>query len=590
MHPLEPRRLFDAGFLDTQFNQTGTAITDFRGVRESAQAVLPMADGRVVVVGGYRVGDNVANDWDGFALLRHNADGTFDTTFGAGGAVRARGPSGLDITVSDAVLQPDGKIVVLGSGSRRTPSGSTPSGLVLARFNADGSFDTSFGTGGVLETNRIETLDGTGGLTLLPTGQVLVGGVVRSQEDGQQYTQIATARFTANGTFDEAYGTLGVATLERQAGNFTVVSLLWSSTSATTVVAQGRGLDVALIGKFLANGTPVEAFGDDGQFLLDDAPSIPIDAALSLEGDVILVGGSPDSAFRIAKLTDGDTLDLAFGADGDNNGYIDVPFSGPAFASSVVVQSDGKIVVAGRRTRTDTNPDDNRFALTRLNADGSVDGTWGDFGKTAVHMGANTYDEAYDVAVGADGGIYAVGASVPLNGNSFGPSRMAVARFWRTEAPQAFTGPRTVTKPGATGINFSVVYRDDGLVNQATLNNADIQILAPDGVLTYKARFLGAIPQLGGGVWIANYRLAAPGGSFDAADNGVYRIKLRSNQVADTEGNFAVGRTLGTIIVNIAGASPVMAGAFSSTRVRATDSHLFDTTSIEDEADPELLA
>jgi hypothetical protein len=85
--PLEPRRFFDAGLLDNQFNTTGAAVTDFRNVFEQGRAVLPMADGRVVVVGGYSLPANTSNDWDGFVLIRHNADGTFDPTFGAGGAV-----------------------------------------------------------------------------------------------------------------------------------------------------------------------------------------------------------------------------------------------------------------------------------------------------------------------------------------------------------------------------------------------------------------------------------------------------------------------------------------------------------------------
>ena len=78
---LEPRRLFDAGLLDVQFNPVGggAAVTNFRNANENGRAVLPMSDGRVVVVGEYRgTGLSSISDWGGFALVRHNADGSYD--------------------------------------------------------------------------------------------------------------------------------------------------------------------------------------------------------------------------------------------------------------------------------------------------------------------------------------------------------------------------------------------------------------------------------------------------------------------------------------------------------------------------------
>src|SRR5918993_418841 len=106
---LEPRRLFDAGLLDVQFNPVGggAAVTNFRNANENGRAVLPMSDGRVIVVGEYRgTGTSAVNDWGGFALVRHNADGSYDPSFGPGGSVRTRGPAGLLPIVVDALLQP----------------------------------------------------------------------------------------------------------------------------------------------------------------------------------------------------------------------------------------------------------------------------------------------------------------------------------------------------------------------------------------------------------------------------------------------------------------------------------------------------
>src|SRR5688500_16783749 len=81
VEPLEPRRFFDAGLLDAQFNGNGAAVTDFKNVREQARAVLPLADGRVIVVGGYQPSPNVAADWAGYVIVRHDGDGTYDASF-----------------------------------------------------------------------------------------------------------------------------------------------------------------------------------------------------------------------------------------------------------------------------------------------------------------------------------------------------------------------------------------------------------------------------------------------------------------------------------------------------------------------------
>src|SRR5688572_17746606 len=163
---LEPRRFFDAGLLDVQFNPVGggAAVTNFRNANENGRAVLPMADGRVVVVGEYQgTGRTVLTDWGGFALVRHNADGSYDPSFGPGGSVRVRGPAGQVPQVTDAVLQPDGKILVLASFHTQGPF---TFGTMLARFNESGTLDTTFGTGGIVQTMRVIVNDDGGGLAV----------------------------------------------------------------------------------------------------------------------------------------------------------------------------------------------------------------------------------------------------------------------------------------------------------------------------------------------------------------------------------------------------------------------------------------
>src|SRR5262245_684540 len=120
------------GDLDTTFGSGGIVITDFGG-DDVANAVALQSDGKIVAAGRTLFG-GVSS----FALGRYNSDGSLDTTFGTVGKVTTD-------SLGDAFalsIRSDGKIVVAGG---RTQS---PSTFVLARYNSDGSLDTTFGAGG----------------------------------------------------------------------------------------------------------------------------------------------------------------------------------------------------------------------------------------------------------------------------------------------------------------------------------------------------------------------------------------------------------------------------------------------------------
>ena len=557
---LEPRRFFDAGLLDVQFNPVGggAAVTNFRNANENGRAVLPMADGRVIVVGEYEGTERTAlTDWGGFALVRHNADGSYDPSFGPGGSVRVRGPAGQVPQVTDAVLQPDGKILVLASFHTQAPFAF---GTMLARFNESGTLDTTFGTGGIVQTTRVIVHDDGGGLAVLPSGKILLAGTLFDATAGNQ---LGLARLNVNGTFDTSFANQGLATATTGAGSFSVTALLPTSDGGAIIVARGGSqFEQAALAKLTAAGAPASGFGTAGVSIFDNAFTEAVNGTLAADGGIVLVGSGPGNTFRVSKFsaTTGQRVN-SFGAaaDGTADGKIDIAFNGQAEATSVVLQSDTKLVVGGWRQRSGSRA----MALTRLNADGSIDGTWGEFGRTATNVSAHAFDEIFDVAIGADGSIYAGGSSA----DNLGGRSMAAARFWRAEAPSAMMGPRRISRAGAIGYTFTVVYRDDAQVNAESLNNPDIEITGPNGAF-YRTRLLGSVAEVGGAVRYANYNLAAPGGTFGAEDNGIYTVRLRSNQIGDTEGNLTMGRVLGTITVNIP-VPLVPQQQFSGTRIRS---------------------
>ena len=133
-------------------------LTDFSGSADYANSVAIQPDGKIVVVGSANINN--------FALARYNNDGSLDTTFAGDGKII--GPDG---SLNSVALQPDGKIVVAGVASN-----GTNFDFVLARYNSYGSLDTSFGTGGKVLTDFTGNDDAANSVAIQPDGKIVVAG------------------------------------------------------------------------------------------------------------------------------------------------------------------------------------------------------------------------------------------------------------------------------------------------------------------------------------------------------------------------------------------------------------------------------
>ena len=182
---------------------TGVVLTPV-GADESfdmARGVTVQADGKIVVAG---IGTGSDGPPD-FALVRYNADGSLDTTFGTAGTGKILTPVGSvsNDQGNSVTLQADGKIIVAGSGA----GSGTGTDFALVRYNTDGTLDTGFGTGG-----KILTPVGTGtsndigqSVTVQADGKIVVAG----QGSGSGGTDFAVVRYNANGSLDTTFGTGG---------------------------------------------------------------------------------------------------------------------------------------------------------------------------------------------------------------------------------------------------------------------------------------------------------------------------------------------------------------------------------------------
>ncbi|MGF1986717.1 MAG: DUF4347 domain-containing protein [Nostoc sp. ZfuVER08] len=182
------------GTLDTTFNTTGIVTTDFNGSNEAGNSVAIQSDGKILVAGYSNNGTN--ND---FAIVRYNSDGTLDTTFNTTGKVttdfNGKDEGGYSITIQD-----DGKILVVGASNN-----GTDNDFAIARYNNDGSLDTTFNSTGKVTTDFNASNETANSITVQDNGKILVAGYSNNGSNDD----FAFARYNSDGTLDTTFNATG---------------------------------------------------------------------------------------------------------------------------------------------------------------------------------------------------------------------------------------------------------------------------------------------------------------------------------------------------------------------------------------------
>jgi uncharacterized delta-60 repeat protein len=380
------------GDLDPTFSGDGKLTPDGAG---AAGGVAIQPDGKIVVAGSSAVAPYYNFD---FAVARYNPDGSPDTTFGGGTGKVTTDIDGEDISF-DVAIQADGKIVVVGeSGS----GGNYCNGFVI-RYNPDGSLDTSFDVDGIAST---PTCDVTSVAIQPADGKIVVIGW-----GGYRYL----IRYNPDdGSLDSSFGQGGIVNTNMWS---------WGGHGLGNVNIQTDGKIMALVGysvdgdlttyralvRYNSDGLPDTGFGTDGRA---NAPALITDFTIQSDGKIVAAGGNSGD-FAVVRYDSNGSPDTGFGF----GGIVTTPIVlGEDGANSVAIQPNGKIVAAGY-SHNGSNWD---FALTRYDPNGSLDATFGGGdGITTVDFD-NSQDSAHAIELDSQGRAVVVGGS---------DGRFAITRF-----------------------------------------------------------------------------------------------------------------------------------------------------------------
>lgn len=327
----------------------------------------------------------VGGDYDMF-VIRYTTAGNIDPGFGPNGWIVES--IGTSTSYGRAVVaQPDGKVVVAGDFDN-----SVTSDFFLKRYDTNGDPDNSFGTGGVVTMDfGLNTGDQAKALVIQPDGKlVLAGWTFENDKD------IALIRYNPNGTLDSTFGVNGKV--------FTDISQQIQEANALALQADGKIVvagfthssasfnDLAVF-RYTTSGLPDSTFSSDGIAIpmINDEDDEANSVVIQPDGKIVVAG------YTYNNTTFFDNVIMRFDTEGNPDptfnltGMVVSDINGyDNWANSVLLQEDGKIITAGESFATSYD-----VSLSRFTSDGQVDSSFGNDGHVATQMGIeNDYAQA----------------------------------------------------------------------------------------------------------------------------------------------------------------------------------------------------
>jgi uncharacterized delta-60 repeat protein len=366
-----------SGSLDTTFGDKGI-IVDPTLIMPVAVAVQP--NGLPLVAA---TNSGSASGGPGFVLERLNTDGSLDATFGSGGKVLDTiGPAS---NIIDAItLQPNGQILIGGSTLITTivprKAKIVNGDFALARYNGDGTLDTSFGNGGKVTTDFAGLYDQVKQIVLQPNGQIIAAGEANVSDaslpggttGGGAVGVFGFARYNVDGSLDSSFGAGGKTTATASGAGVQMSSVALEPDGK--IVAAGSTPTIPALVRLNADGALDSSFGQGGSVtgpvfdnllcgkfnLCNVLVSEGSDILFEPDGTILLLGGVGTRRvylYAVSYNSDG-TLNTSFGT----GGILASKFSHVGLINSLLVQPDGKVLAGGA-----AKPTGFEFAIARYN-------------------------------------------------------------------------------------------------------------------------------------------------------------------------------------------------------------------------------
>lgn len=396
-----------AGGLDSTFSGDGKVTTNFTsGFEWSYGVAVQPSDGKIVAAGeaGQRGGQ--------FAVARYNTNGSLDSSFSGDGKVTTNFSPGYDAGFDMALQPSDERIVVVGFASGNGGQ------FAVARYNTDGSLDTSFNGNGRKTTDFSGASDFAFGVAIQPSdGKIVaVGGAGGLGSGGR----IAVVRYNTDGSLDPAFADGGRQSINLTSGDdradLVAIQPDGKIVLAGTADYFGANARWAIV-RLTADGELDTTFSDDGIVTTNFTSGFDGAFSVTLQGDgKIVAGGQAGPLVALARYEADGSLDTTFGGDGKVTTNVG---RGSDYADDIVVQPDGKIVAVGSNNWAGR---DVKFLVVRYDSTGSLDTTFSGDGKLTTNFTSGR-DRAYNVTLQADGNIVVAGGAIGSGG------RFALARY-----------------------------------------------------------------------------------------------------------------------------------------------------------------
>ncbi|MCA9011075.1 MAG: hypothetical protein KDB01_15100 [Planctomycetaceae bacterium] len=394
----------NAGTPDQAFGLNGLVATDFSGGSDVAIGVVQQSSGKLVVLGYRTTGSPEA------IIVRYNSGGSRDLSFGIGGEVSVPfAASQISLTTNDAIL-------VAGASS----------GFALARFDANGSLDTGFGSSGVVTTSVGSAGDLLASMVVQPDGMILVAGTSHEASGAETGAQrAALLRYTAAGVLDNTFGLGGILSVSSAtfAGtpffdNFDVFGLVLQSDGQMLLGFRDTTGSQLGLARFSSSGVIDSSFGLtppgtlSTAYLTARAMALQPDGRIVISGDYDAGGGT---RFGLIRLESTGLPDLSFGripgampSPEDGLVITSINAGSASYVAGMEVQANGRILVIGSSHDGSTGA----IALARYDSFGLLDTSFFGDGSGIVTTVGSGGASAVDFLIQDDGKIVVVGRTL----------------------------------------------------------------------------------------------------------------------------------------------------------------------------------